>query len=301
MNRTTAWIDGRFVPVGELALPADDLLVTSAAAVCETARTFRHRPFLLAEHLDRLARSARDARVPLRESPEAIAAIVDDLLAKNAEELAPRDDAVISIVASPGRGGALGLGPESSPTLAITLTPISSRNYGPIHEAGFHLAVPPVAALPVATLPRSLKTRSRLHWHVADRLAAERHPGAVAVLADADGALTETNLGNLFLVRSGELVTPPAERVLPGISRAYVIELAEELGVSVTEADISPDDLRGADEAFVTSSVICLAPVTRFEGRAVASGGRGPVTSRLLGAWSDRVGADIATQLSADA
>ncbi|MEM7813203.1 MAG: aminotransferase class IV, partial [Planctomycetota bacterium] len=183
--------------------------------------------------------------------------------------------------------------------LAVTLTPISARRYGAIHHEGFHLAVPDVAALPAATLSPAVKTRSRLHWYLADRLAAEAYSGAVAVLADGAGGLTETNLGNLFVVSGGSVRTPPADHVLPGLSRRFLIGLAESVGIPVVEAPIFPKDLLKADEAFVTSSVICVAPVTKFEGVEIGNGQAGPLTTRLLDEWSRRVGVSIAEQFLA--
>ncbi|MEM7813136.1 MAG: aminotransferase class IV, partial [Planctomycetota bacterium] len=108
MNPTTAWIDGQTVPVADAAFAADDFLVTSAAAVCETLRTFRHEPFLLDEHLDRLEASATAVRVPLRMPPAEIGPVVRDLVAANSDQIDAADDFVVSIVASPGRGRTLG-------------------------------------------------------------------------------------------------------------------------------------------------------------------------------------------------
>jgi para-aminobenzoate synthetase/4-amino-4-deoxychorismate lyase len=97
---------------------------------------------------------------------------------------------------------------------------------------------------------------------------------------DSDGALLEGSRGNLFLVRDGSVVTPPADgRLLPGIARAGAIAAARELGLEVREAPAGADDLAGADEAFLTGGVRGVEPVRRCIG--VAEWDSGELTARV--------------------
>jgi branched-chain amino acid aminotransferase len=117
------------------------------------------------------------------------------------------------------------------------------------------------------------------------------------VLLDTRGNLCEGIGANLFLVRDGVLLTPREDYVLPGISRATVIELAAQLGIECVERDLALHDAYLADEAFLTSTSLCLCPVRSFNGqRTTAADIPGPLTRHLLAAYSALVGLDIAGQ-----
>jgi branched-chain amino acid aminotransferase len=102
------------------------------------------------------------------------------------------------------------------------------------------------------------------------------------VLLDREGHIAEAPTANVFAVIGGRLVTPPLGRILPGITRDSAIALAQKDGLHVKEAHLSPAALAGADEAFLTSSSLPIAPVTSILGRAIGSGQPGPITRRLL-------------------
>jgi branched-chain amino acid aminotransferase len=97
-------------------------------------------------------------------------------------------------------------------------------------------------------------------------------------------------------VRKGSLVTPFERNALGGISREVVLALAEDLGISCREADITPYDVYNADEAFITSTSKCILPVGRLNGIRIGEKIPGPVTKRLLETWSARVELDIVEQ-----
>lgn len=102
------------------------------------------------------------------------------------------------------------------------------------------------------------------------------------ILLDREGHVAEAPTANVFAVLAGRLVTPPLGRILAGITRDSVIAIAQKDGVHVKEAHLSPAALATADEVFLTSSSLPIAPVTSILGRAVGSGNVGPVTRRLL-------------------
>ena len=102
------------------------------------------------------------------------------------------------------------------------------------------------------------------------------------ILLDREGHVAEAPTANVFAVIGGRLVTPPLGRILAGITRDSVIAIAQKDGVHVKEAHLSPAALAGADEVFLTSSSLLIAPVTSILGRAIGSGNIGPVTRRLL-------------------
>lgn len=108
-----------------------------------------------------------------------------------------------------------------------------------------------------------------------------------AVLCTPAGRLAEGPGFNLWLVRDGALLTPRAN-VLEGITRRTVFDLAAEIGVPAREADLRPDDLRGADEAFLFSTAGGLMPVGRVDGQPLGRGGPGPLSRRLRALYSEK-------------
>ena len=285
----TAWINGEFLPLASASLSVLDAGVTGGVTVTERLRTFRHEPFLLDEHLDRLAASAQAAYLKLPLPLADLRDIVDEVAQRTAIGLPAGWDMAISVF--------LTAGTAAGSTLCVHAAPVAAAQYAPQYD-GISLAIPPTRALPADCFFPHIKTRSRLHWHIADRQAAATEPGAAALLVDLDGFVTETATGNLFAVLSdGSLVTPNRGRTLRGISQGYVFRLAQHLGVGVAEADLTPADLRAASELFTTSSVSCMLPVVWLDRVAVGGGEPGPVYRQFLSAWGAAVGVNIAGQM----
>jgi branched-subunit amino acid aminotransferase/4-amino-4-deoxychorismate lyase len=144
-----------------------------------------------------------------------------------------------------------------------------------------------------------MKYRSRMHYYLADQEARLADPNALALLLDLDGNVTETSGANFLIVERGTIVSPTLRNTLPGISRAVVIELAAKLGIPFVERDIQVHSVVNADEAFLSSTPYGLCPVTKINGVAIADGQPGAVYRRLMSAWNELVGMDIAGQFTA--
>jgi branched-chain amino acid aminotransferase len=143
-----------------------------------------------------------------------------------------------------------------------------------------------------------IKNRSRLHWWLAEQEAKLADPSAMPLLLDLQGNLTETSGSNFLLVKDGTVYSPPPRNILVGISRKVVIELCHKLRIPFVERDLQVHDAITADEAFVTTTPYCIAPVTRFNGIPVGNGSvGGPLFTRLLNAWSEAVGVDVRGQV----
>ncbi len=94
----------------------------------------------------------------------------------------------------------------------------------------------------------------------------------MALLTDERGFLTEGTGNNVFIVHSGEILTPKPHDILRGVSRHACMDLATRLGIPVQETDLEPYDMRAADEAWWTSTTVCMIPITRFNFQPVGSG-----------------------------
>jgi branched-chain amino acid aminotransferase len=162
---------------------------------------------------------------------------------------------------------------------------------------GAHVVTPSIRHIPPQCCDPKIKYRSRMHYYLADQEARLVDPAASALLLDVEGNVTETSSANFLMVDGGTIVSPTTRNILLGISRATVIELAEQLGMRYAEHDIQVDHVIHANEAFLTSTPYCLMPVTRINGQPIGDGKPGETVRRLREAWNRLVGLDIERQI----
>ena len=275
------WLDGRLQAADAPHLSAFDRGFQLGDGVFETLRVRGGVPTELAEHTSRLRRSAEGLAIPLPPAVEAtIARGIAELV--EAEGLdGPEGDASIRITVSRGRILARGLlppEPDIAPTIVIQAWPVVPAPPGHV-ERGLHLAVSAIRRDPENPLA-SLKTTSRADYVVA-RLEARREGADDALFLTTDGFLSEATTANIFLVRGSELATPGIGcAILPGTTRSWLLDWAERVGLAPREGWLTVADLAGADEAFLSSSVAGVLPVTRLAGEPIGSGVPGPWTIR---------------------
>jgi branched-chain amino acid aminotransferase len=150
-------------------------------------------------------------------------------------------------------------------------------------ENGIDVALVEVRRNSPRAIDPSVKSGNYLNNVLALGEAKRRFGAYEAVMSDAQGRLAECSTSNIFVVEGGRVRTPALEiGILHGITRQKVLELAAQSGIPTEEAELFPDDLRQADEAFLTSSVRGVLPVVRVDGKAIGSGKPGPVTRQLM-------------------
>jgi branched-chain amino acid aminotransferase len=279
------WIDGELQPADARHLSAFDRGFQLGDGVFETLRARGGRPTELAEHLDRLRRSADGLDIGLEAGTEA--RIADGIAALlTAEGLAAADgDASIRVTVSRGAITARGLLPtqQVTPTIVIQAWPVPPPPADHL-ERGLHLAASSVRRDPENPLS-AFKTTSRADYVFA-RLEARRAGADDALFLTIDGHLSEATSANVFLVRGGggarpELATPALGcAILPGTTRTWLLGWAATAGLAPVEGWLTAADLADADEAFLCSSVAGVLPVTRFDGRPIGTGVPGPWTLR---------------------
>ncbi|MEX0586244.1 MAG: aminotransferase class IV, partial [Pirellulales bacterium] len=183
------------------------------------------------------------------------------------------------------------------PTLCVHTRPLAFASWADKYERGESLVPSQHVQVPPRAWPPELKCRSRMHYYLADREANAIEPGARAILLDEAGFVCETTTANVLAYFRGEgIVSPRHEKILPGVSAATIGELASTLGIGQSERDLTLADMGGADEILMTSTSPCVLPVVRFASRPVGDGRPGPIYRKLLAAWGQEVGVDIATQ-----
>jgi branched-chain amino acid aminotransferase len=255
-------------------------------SVYETLRTYAGRPFLLDPHLSRLRRSADRLGIHHQSSPVDPAVAITQTLAD-----AGNEESAIRVVLTRGVGP-IGYDPEppGPPTLVVFVRPCPSIPSSSLRE-GVDVAIVSITRNAAAALDPAIKSSNLLNnllaWQEGRRLGAFE-----PILLNAAGRLTEGASSNLFLARGTRLLTPPLEDgLLEGITRGFVIELARRDGVEVHEESLGPDDLRRADEAFLTSTLKGILPIRRCDGWAVGVGRPGVLTRRLLERFGEATGA----------
>jgi branched-chain amino acid aminotransferase len=280
------WVDGRLLPADGAHLSVFDRGFQLGDGVFETLRVRANRPTELAEHVARLRQSARGLDIDLPADVDAtLAAGIAELLAADGHD-GPGGDASVRITVSRGAFRGRGLLPPNEvvpATMAIQAWAVVPAPAAHL-ETGLHLIASAVRRDPGSPLV-SLKTTSRAEYVYA-RLEARRARADDALFLTTNGYLSEGTTSNLFLVRSAidgveELATPSLEcAILPGTTRSWLLAWGARVGLRPLESLLARDDLARADEAFLSSSVAGVLPVTRFEGRPIGTGKPGPWTRR---------------------
>jgi branched-chain amino acid aminotransferase len=275
------WVNGAVVPASEPVLTAFDRGFQLGDGIFETLRARGGRMTEMPEHLARLRRSAAGLAIPLPGDVEAtLARAIDELL--SAEGLgAPDGDASVRITVSRGAFYGRGLLPPDehpSPTIVVQAWPVPPTPASHL-EVGLHLVASSVRRDPENPLS-ALKTTSRADYVYA-RVEARAAGADDALFLTIDGYLSEATSANLFVLRRGELATPSlACAILPGTTRDWILRWAAGAGLRPVEGLLTTRDLHEAEEAFLSSSVAGILPVTRFDGEAIGSGRPGEWTLR---------------------
>lgn len=282
------FLNGKMLPPDQARIPADDAGFQHAVGLFETMAAQNGRVFRLAQHMDRLCESSKALGLSRDLNPEALAEAVRMTLGHN-----QIDRARIRLTVTPGSLSLLsakqGAGPGATPG-TVLIQPGEPTEYDPRYfEDGITVFIAQPGANPFDALAGH-KTLS--YWHRLRTLRQAATAGAgEAIWLNVSNHLASGAISNIFLVKEGQLLTPIARGeesekglpapVLPGITRAAVIELAEGLGVTVQRQMLSIDDLLDAEEVFLTNSSWQILPVSMVEKSRIGSGKAGDLTRRL--------------------
>jgi branched-chain amino acid aminotransferase len=246
-------------------------------SVYETIATVGGRLFALPEHLDRLERSAGGIGLALPPRAAIERAIADTVAA------AANPESRVRVMVTRGTG-AFEMDPASAgaPELVIIVSPLGGPTPA-MFEQGVAVEIVSVARNHPAALDPAVKSGNYLNNVLALAEARRRSGAHEAILCSARGSVAEGASSNVFAVSHGQVRTPALSvGILAGVTRSKVLELCGPAGIAAVEVDVmTPDELRGADEAFLTSAARGVLPVTRVDGKPVGAGVPGPITRRL--------------------
>jgi branched-chain amino acid aminotransferase len=272
-----ASVNGEITPAEQARVSVLDNGFTFGDAVYETLRTYGGRPFHLDRHLERLRRSARRLAIALPQRDDALARDLDALLAQAANA-----ESYIRIIVSRGVGDiSYQFERVAGPTVVLVVKPLAA--IPPEHySSGVPVILSSIRRNDPSALDPAIKSCNLINNILAVQEAQAK--GAFEpIMLNAMGEVAESASSNVFMVRGGDLLTPPLDAgILAGVTRGVVLELAASLDVAVREEPIAVKDLLAADEAFLTSTLKEVMPIASIDGKPVGSGGPGPVTLRLL-------------------
>ncbi len=229
------YLNGEMVAEADARISIYDSALMFGDMVFEMTRSFGKRQFRLRDHLERLYASMTAVRIPQPMSIEEMERLCMDVQQANEPSFADTDEHRLMVNVSRGPLGfyreVLG---RTEPTVVIADFPLRWTVSAMAHlfDSGINAVIPSQRAIPGHLLDPKIKSRSRLHYQMANiEVANFAGRDNWALLLDPDGYIAEGTGDNFFLVSGGELLTPEPRNILRGISRAYVFELAAELGI----------------------------------------------------------------------
>jgi len=280
-------LNGSLVDRENATVHVDDRGFRYGDGAFETCRAYGGEVFAWDRHRDRLQRTC--------ETLGMADAVPDDIALRVAETLDGNDleDAYVRISVTRGvQPGKLTPRESVNPTVVVYVRPLprGGTEGEPVWDGPAVVQSAKTRRVPDAALPADAKTHNYLNSILARlelrRAANEGHQPDEALMRDVDGYVAEGTSSNLFFVNDGVLKTPATGELLPGITRELVVETAETEGFPVETGRYTVDDVRSADEAFLTNSTWEVRPVGSVDGIEI---GDGPMTSLLGRLYDERV------------
>jgi len=277
VKESKIYIDGKFYSEANAKISVFDHGLLYGDGIFEGIRFYDGRVFRLEEHLARLWDSAHsiclEIPMSIREMGEAV---LETIRQNNLR------DGYIRLLVTRGKGN-LGLNPEQCDrpsviiiTAQITLYPES------VYRNGLTVVTCATRRVNPGALNPAVKSLNYLN-NVMARIEANLAGADEALMLNDAGNVAEGTADNVFIVKRGQIFTPPISAgALRGITRSVVFEIAGELGIKVTETDITRHDVFTADECLLTGTAAEVVPVVRADGRAIGNGKPGAISARII-------------------
>lgn len=292
-----AWRNGEFIDSDSLSVPFYDLGVVAGATVTEMARTFRHQPFRLEDHIRRLLKSCHELEFSTPYSLEQLAGSANEVVRRNSQQLSADSDLGIVIFVTAGPNLTyLGNTELPPPTIAVHTFELPFSLWQTAARDGVQLVTPERRQPDESDFPVHLKTRNRIHWWLADREANRKKAGARSLLLDHQHRITETSTSAFYAVIEGQVLTPAAN-TLNSMSRRIVEQAAEAAGITFVSHDLRLEDLDAATECFVSSTPVGVLPVASVNEKQFAVKATNSILPRLLDYWRSETGLNPMEQI----
>ena len=271
------YIDGKFYAEGDAKVSVFDHGLLYGDGIFEGIRFYNGRVFRLEEHLERLWDSARSICLQIPMSQRAMTEALLETIRQN-----DLREGYIRLLVTRGVGS-LGLNPEQCKKPSVIIITAQLALYS---EAVYRNGLTVVTCATRRTNPSALnpavKSLNYLN-NVMARIEANLAGADEALMLNDAGNVAECTADNVFIVKRGQIFTPPTTAgALRGITRSIVFEIAAELGIKITETDITRHDVFIADECFLTGTAAEIIPVVKADGRLIRNGKPGSITTRTI-------------------
>ncbi len=270
------FLNGRWVSLHEISISAADLGFRQSVTAVERMRTYNGKIFQLEAHLERWLHTVATLGIAALPSVQTIRAQLNELIDRNQTVLDQWQETGVTMFATPGVVG------DEQPTFAMHLNQIDLELCDQKRAVGQPLVITKVQQQPPQSWPRGIKVRCRLHYYLADQFAATCFPGALGVLIDQDGTITETSVANVAIVESGQVVSPPAERILGGVTQSVIEQIARKQQISWSKEIISAQRLEHANEVLLMGTDAGIWFANRVSNRLINEGKPGSVFQKLV-------------------
>jgi len=281
------YISGKYFDKDNAKISVYDHGLLYGDGVFEGMRAYSGNVFRLTEHIDRLYESALAIclKIPMSKS-DMIAAVNKTL------EINSLKDAYIRLVVTRG-AGSLGLDPNRTSDPQIIIIADHIALYDPkFYEEGLKIITASTIRNHPAALSPRIKSLNYLN-NIMAKIEGLQAGCMEAIMLNHKGEVAECTGDNIFIVKRGELLTPPKDAgILEGITRNAILELAQSLNIPTKEISLTRHDLFVADECFLTGSAAEVIPVVSIDNRSIHDGCVGPVTKKLMGEFKKLVHAD---------
>ena len=273
---TTAWLDGRFLPLAEARISPLDRGFLFADAAYEVIPAYAGRPYRLEQHLDRFDRSLRELGIDRSLSREDWHRVCGGLVARNGG-----GDLLVYLQVSRGTEEERRHvpSPATAPTVFGMASQLAPLPGDPAMRTTSAVTAPDIRWGRCDIKSTALLANVLLKWQAEQR-------GATEAILLRDGNLTEGSSSSVHVVLDGTLVTPPqSQALLPGTTRDVLLELAQRCGIACQARAVTAEELRGAQEIILGSAGGGLRAVTSLDGQPVGGAVAGPIFSVLYRAW----------------
>jgi len=297
-NERTVYLNGEFMPESRALIPYRDRGFYFGDGCFDITRSFNHKLFFLEEHVTRLYRSLAYLRIDTGLAPDEMSRVTVEVFERNRHLLGPDEDYWVGQRISRGPFEVEGDNWEHrGATVVVECIPLPLKARARMFRDGARAVTPSVRRTPPDSLSPRVKSLNYLNLIVADQEVHARDPEAWAILLDVNGNLCEGLGSNIFVVKDGVVMTPSERYVLPGVSRQKAMDFAAAAGIPVKQTDIDLYDAYSAQEAFITSTSLCVCPMTEINGVKIGDGKPfGPATQAIVDAYAAHVGCDFVAQ-----
>lgn len=274
------YLNGEFVESDKAGVSVFDHGVLYGDGVFEGIRAYGGRVFRLGEHIDRIFAAAKAIALEIPMTKAELSAVVVATCKKNG-----LTDCYIRLVITRGKGN-LGISPINCEKPTVFCIAAGIKLYtDEQYEKGMSVITSVQRRNKATIVDPQIKSLNYLN-NILAKIEANRAGAAEAIMLNHDGIVTEATGDNIFIVKNGEILTPPIYvGILDGITRRTVIEAAKKEGIPVRETEFTLFNVYNADECFLTGTAAEAIAVTSVDGRTIGSGVQGEVTKRILAAF----------------